>query len=172
MTSSAADRAELKPSWSVAMALTLCAPWPSPTVMDHWPLPSAVPVPATLLPSYSVTVEPATAVPAKVCVAAWVMLSDADRPVSEAGASAGLPGAASSALVTTVIAFDRLDVLPAASVADAVMWCVPTHKARVYTVQVPALLTTALPSGVAPSYRVTVEPASPTPVICSLDTSV
>src|SRR5437764_1314088 len=83
------------PAASVALAVIVWLPEASVEVaMLQLPLPSAVPLPTWLAPSYSVTVLPASAVPVKVGVATLVRLSVLDAPESEAVARSGAEGAA------------------------------------------------------------------------------
>ncbi|MNV79381.1 hypothetical protein D3C71_1729310 [compost metagenome] len=83
------------PTASVAVAVTVCVPAASALlVMLHVP-PVAIPVPSKLVPSvsYSLTVEPASAVPVKVGVALLVRLSELELPVSVPAVRSGLVGA-------------------------------------------------------------------------------
>src|SRR5471032_2095101 len=85
------------PAASVVFALSECTPGLNRLlVMDQLPLPSATTLPSTLVPllSYSVTVEPASAVPLKVSVVTLVMLSLFEVPLSLALARSGVDGAA------------------------------------------------------------------------------
>src|SRR3954454_20205765 len=82
------------PAASVALAVIVWLPEASVEVaMLQLPLPSAVPLPTWVAPSYSVTVLPASAVPVKVGVATLVRLSVLDAPESEAAARSGVDGA-------------------------------------------------------------------------------
>ena len=84
---------------SVAVAWMLWVPSASVlAVMDQRPLASAVPVPTTVVPSYSVTVLPASAVPLKVGVVSLVLPPLATLPITGAVLSlalvmVGIPGA-------------------------------------------------------------------------------
>ncbi len=92
--------------------------------MLQLPEPSAVAVPNNVVPlvSYNFTVLLASAVPVKTGVLLLVMLSPLDVPLSLALVISGALGAV-GAVVSTVTdnAVDAVDVLPAASVALAVM---------------------------------------------------
>src|SRR6266571_1540464 len=94
-------------------------------VIDQSPLTSAVPVPTVVLPSRIVTVMPGSAVPVKVGVLSLVLLSVFDDPVSLAGSRSGVEGALGGVVSMVMIrAAEAGEMLPAASVALAVMLCV------------------------------------------------
>jgi len=110
-------------------------------------------------------VVPASAVPAKVGVVTLVISSLLDVPLSLAAVMSGVEGMAGAVVSMVMLsALDATLVLPAASVALAVMLCVPSLRAltvmpgELYAAAVP------LPTCVAPSKRVTVLPASAAPV--------
>lgn len=92
--------------------------------MLQLPEPSAVAVPSKVVPfvSYNLTVLFASAVPVKTGVLLLVMLSPLNAPLSVALVMSGELGAM-GAVVSTVTDndVDAVDVLPAASVALAVM---------------------------------------------------
>src|SRR5882672_5475832 len=94
--------------------------------MLQLPLPSAVALPIWVAPSNSFTVLFAAAVPVKVGVVALVMLSLFEEPESEAALKSGVEGAAGAEVsMVTESAAEAVPTLPAASVAVAVMLCVP-----------------------------------------------
>ena len=94
--------------------------------------PAATPEPTATPSLRMVTVLPASAVPLNVAAATFVMLSVLEEPESDAAARSGVLGAV-GARVSMVT--ERLDaaalVLPAVSVAVAVMLCVPAASAEV-----------------------------------------
>src|SRR5207253_3018160 len=90
------EAAPVLPAASVAVAVIVWLPEASvEAVMLQSPVPSALPLPTTVVPSvsYSVMVLPASAVPVKVGVATLVRLSVLDEPESEAAARSGAKGA-------------------------------------------------------------------------------
>ena len=93
--------------------------------------PVATPDP-TATPSLKiVTVEPACAVPVNVAAAMLVLLSVV-LPESDAAARSGVDGAAGAAVsITTDSAAEAALMLPAVSVAFAVMLCGPSASAEV-----------------------------------------
>ncbi len=99
VTDSPDETLETLPAASVTLAVMVWLPADRvELVIDQLPVPSAVAVPSTVVPSvsYSVTVLLASAVPVKVGVVALVMLSVLDVPVSLAVARSGVleaPGA-------------------------------------------------------------------------------
>ena len=152
------------PAASVAFAVMLCVPLPSAELVMLQLPPVATALPINVVPSNSVTVLPASAVPVKVGVVTLVMPSMLDDPVSEAALRAGVDGAtgAEVSIVTDVTA-EATPTLPAASVAFAVMLCAPLPSAELVMLQLPPVAT-ALPICVVPSNKVTVLPASAVPV--------
>ena len=121
-------------------------------------------MPTAVVPSYSVTVAPASAVPVKVGLVTLVMLSVVDTPLSEAASRSGAEGAAGATVsMVTDKAPDAALRLPAASAALAVMLWVPFASVEAAIVHVPAAAT-PVPITVAPSNKVTVLPASAVPV--------
>jgi hypothetical protein len=125
------------------------------------PLESAVALPISVEPANSLTVLPAAAVPVKVGVVSLVTLSLFDDPESDAAVRSGVEGTDAPTMVTERAADAGL-VLPAASVAIAVMLCAPWLRAGLVTVQ--GEFAVVLPIGVGPANRVTVLPASAAPV--------
>src|SRR5205085_1984400 len=81
---------------SGALAVRLCNPTLRRVllVVHVWLVSSAVVLRSWVAPSNSLTVLPASAVPVKVGVAALVMLSVSDAPLSEAAPRSGVEGAA------------------------------------------------------------------------------
>ena len=89
---------------------------------DQSPLPSAVVVPIDVEPVKSSTLLFASAVPVNVGVLSLLRLSLLELPLSDAALKSGLDGAAGGvASMVRLSAGDAEDVLPAASVAFAVM---------------------------------------------------
>ena len=81
-------------------------------------------MPSTVLPSNSVTVLPASAVPFTVRVLSLVIRSVVLRPVSSLTMSS--VGVAGGAVSTVMVALPALLVLPATSVAVKVKACAPS----------------------------------------------
>ena len=105
-----------------------------PAVNVHAPAPSAVVVPRLVEPPRNnSTVLFASAVPVKVGVLTLVILSVLDDPVSLAAVRSGVEGAAGAVLSMVMLnAPEATETFPAASVALALMLCVPDE--RVLTV--------------------------------------
>src|SRR4249919_3242612 len=170
----AVEAAPWLPAVSVALAVMVWLPWPSAVVVIENAPPLATPVPSTVVPSvsYSVTVLPASAVPAIVSVASFEEPLSASVPVTGSTSSvtdviAGAAGAV--ALMVTWYAVEAAPWLPAVSVALAVMVWLPWPSAVVVIENAPPVAT-PLPSTVVPSvsYSVTVLPASAVPAIVSV----
>ena len=131
---SAPERAETFPAASVALAVMLCVPSLNALlVMLQLPLPSAVVVPSTVLPSSNTTALLASAVPEKVGVVTLVLLSVLELPLSLVAAMSGVVGAVLGGVLSMVMlsAAEADETLPAASVALAVMLCVPAVRVLV-----------------------------------------
>src|SRR6186997_72077 len=93
------------------------------------------------------------------------MLSVAEVPESEAAARSGIDGAAGAEVsIVTDSADEATLVLPAASVALAVMLWLPWINVELVIDQLPEPSAVALPIWVAPSNSVTVVPACAVPV--------
>ena len=120
-TDMAADAGLVWPRLLVAVAVITSVPWPRVGVTVQLPLESAVVVPIRVEPEYSFTVLPASAVPVNVGVVSLVRLSVLDAPVSEAAIRSGVDGAGTGPLMLTDRGVDAALVLPAGSVAVAVM---------------------------------------------------
>ena len=86
-------------------------------------------VPSTVVPSRKVTVLPASAVPVRVGRVTLVLLSPA-VPLSLAGSSEGVATMGAAVSITRANGAE-VAVLPAASVAVAVMECVPSAREEV-----------------------------------------
>src|SRR5471032_289920 len=119
VSASAPLATEALPARSNCLAVRVCAPTASvPLVMLQAPLPSAVALPSSVVPSvsYSLTTALAAAVPVTTGVAILVMPSPRG-PLSLATASSGAPGAvgASVSMVSTRPAL-ATELLPAGSV--------------------------------------------------------
>src|SRR5690349_19436184 len=143
-------------------------------VIFHVPSAAEVTEPITVVPSNSVTRVLAFAVPSKVGVVMLVMLSPR-VPVSEAGSSCGCDGAGVGITVSIVTGrtVEAGPILPATSVAVAVMFCTPLGNTVVLLMdQLPLAEAMAVPITVVPSYSVTVEPASAVPSISGIVTLV
>src|SRR3954449_5506907 len=174
MTERPPEAVPVLPAASVALAVIVWLPEDSADVaMLQLPLPSAVPLPTWLAPSNSVTVLFASAVPVKVGVATLVRLSVPDEPESEAVARSGVEGAAGAAVsMVTDRPPEAVPVLPAASVALAVIVWLPEASVDVAMLQLPLPSAVPLPTWVAPSNSVTVLPASAVPVKVGVATLV
>src|SRR5207253_2213679 len=133
-------------------------------VMLQLPLPSTVPLPTWLAPSNSVTVLFASAVPGSEEGRVVVRLSVLDEPESEAVARSGVDGAAGAAVsMVTERLPEAVPVLPAASIALAVIVWLPEASVEVAMLQLPLPSAVPLPTWVAPSNSVTVLFASAVP---------
>jgi hypothetical protein len=155
------------PAVSVALAVSVCAPSPSAlVVIDQLP-PVAVAVPSTVVPSvsYSVTADPASAVPVIVGVVLLVMPSVLELPLSSAVARPVVPGVAGAVLSTVTLSPAEAALVPDPLVVLAVSVCDPSLSTLLVIDQLPAVAL-AVPSTVVPSvsYKVTVAPASAVPV--------
>jgi hypothetical protein len=120
------------PAESVAFAVMLYVPAArAAMVLLQLPLPSAVVVPRDVLPPLnSSTVLLASAVPVKVGVLMFVMLSVFEDPESLAAVRSGVDGAAGPLVsIVTLRADESGETFPAASVAVAVILCVPEDRA-------------------------------------------
>jgi hypothetical protein len=115
------DAALVLPELFVAVAVMTSVPWPRVTVAVQLPPESAVVVPISVEPEYSFTVLPAGAVPVNVGVVSLVLLSVLDAPVSDAATRSGVDGGGTGMSIVTESAADAALVLPATSVAVAVM---------------------------------------------------
>src|SRR5438132_1247516 len=128
---------DVLPAKSVALAVMVYVPSgvSALPVTLQLPVPSAVPVPISVLPpTNSCTVLLASAVPVKLGVVSLVMLSVFEVPLSLAAVRSGAEGAAGAVVSIVMLkALDAVDTLPAASVAVAVMLCVPAVKILVVT---------------------------------------
>ncbi|WP_247871835.1 hypothetical protein, partial [Azospirillum sp. TSO35-2] len=114
------EAVELLPATSTAVALSVCPPSPKVAlVIDHTPLPFAVPVPRTVVPSYKVTTLLASAVPVTDGATTLVRRSLLFEPLSEPDAKAKPVGAATVVSMVTASPLDAVEVLPATSTAVA-----------------------------------------------------
>lgn len=163
------DADELFPAVSVAVAVMVWLPSliALPGVKLQLPEPSAVVLP--ILPStleLIATVLFASAVPVKVGVASLVMLSVLELPVSLPADRSGVLGALGAAVsMVTERAEDAAELLPAASVAVAVILWLPAAKVEAVILQLPEPSAVALPT--EPStleVKVTVTLASEVPL--------
>ena len=128
----------LLPAASVALAVMLCVPSLNALlVMLQLPLPSAVVVPSTVLPSSNTTVLLASVVPEKVGVVTLVMLSVLELPLSVAAVMSGAEGDAGAEVSIVMLRAAELAALPAVSLCSAVMECVPSLRALAVMVQLP-----------------------------------
>src|SRR4051794_3124546 len=153
VTDSPPEAVPVLPAASVALAVIVWLPEASVDVaMLQLPLPSAVPLPTWLAPSYSVTGLAASAGPVKVGVATLVRLSVPDEPESEAAAKSGVEGAFGAVVsMVTERPLEAVPVLPAASVALAVIAWLPEASVDVAMLQLPLPSAVPLPTWVAPS---------------------
>ena len=126
--------------------------------------PVAVAAPKTVDPSKSVTVAPASPVPANVGVTMLVLLSVLEAPVSLAGVRSGFETNGGVVSIVTTSAAEIALTFPAASVARAVMVCVPLASVLAVIDQLPAPSAAAVPNVWPPSSKVTVAPASVNPL--------
>ena len=151
------DSDEVLPAASVAVAVNEYVPsLRVDDVMENAPLLSAVPEPKRVVPLYSFTVLPASALPVIIGVASFVVV---DTVVSELGAL--------GAVVSIVIDNDEdeVDILPRESVAVAVNEYVPSLRVDDVMENAPLLSAVPEPKRVVPLYSFTVLPASALPVI-------
>src|SRR3954453_4029493 len=139
MTESPPEAVPVLPAASVALAVIVWLPEASVDVaMLQLPLPWAVPLPTLVAPSNSVTVLLASAVPVKVGVATLVRLSVLDEPESEAVARSGAEGAVGAVVsIVTDRPVEAVLVLPAASVALAVIVWLPVDSVEAAMLQLP-----------------------------------
>src|SRR5712672_217432 len=176
VTDSPPEAVPVLPAASVALAVIVWLPEASVDVaMLQLPLPSAVPLPTWVAPSNSVTVLFASAVPVKVGVATLVRLSVPDAPESEAVARSGVEGAVGAVLsIVTDSPVEAVLVLPAASVALAVIVWLPEASVEAVMLQLPLPSAVPVPSTVVPSvsYSLTVLPTSAVPVKVGVATLV
>jgi hypothetical protein len=104
-------------------------------------------------------------VPVNAGVVSLVTLSVFEAPVSDAEIRSGAEGADTEPLTTVIErAADAGLVLPEASVAVALMLCVPWASAELVTVQLPLESAVALPIWVEPANSLTVLPPAAVPV--------
>src|SRR3954447_13923485 len=112
----------LLPAASVALAVMLCVPPLNVLlVMLQFPLPSAVVVPSTVLPSSNTTGLLAAVVPEKVGVVTLVMLSVLELPLSLAAIRSGTEAVGPVVSMVMLSAAEADETFPATSVALAVM---------------------------------------------------
>jgi len=111
---------ETLPAASLALALRLWLPSVrTGLVIDQAPEASAIAEPSTVEPSYSVTVELASAVPFSVGVVSFVIRSVCDKPLSEIDVRARVGATGAVVSMATVSALETAETFPAASVALA-----------------------------------------------------
>src|SRR5207248_939055 len=165
VTDSPVEAALMLPAASVALAVIVWLPEASVEVaMLQLPLPSAVPLPTCVAPSYSVTVLLASAVPEIGRAACRVRLSVPDVAASEPVARSGVDGAI-GALLAMVTRSPTVTALlsRAPSVAFAVIVWLPEASVDVAMLQLPLPSAVPVPTCVAPSNSVTVLLASAVP---------
>ncbi|ODU13217.1 MAG: hypothetical protein ABS94_27315 [Variovorax sp. SCN 67-85] len=163
-TVSEIEASPLVPAAFTAVAVYLCAPSDcAGSVRLQLPLASAVVEPRTVEFSVTVTMAPVVALPTRVGVVSSVTAPGARLPCLLPWSSTAWPTLTTTPEVSTVNARGALAalVLPAASVSVCVMLCAPSPsgvlRARLH---LPSLVTAALPTRVAPSYILTMSPAS------------
>src|SRR3569832_2354919 len=136
-------------------------------VIDQAPVPSACTLPTGVAPSNRVTYEFASTEPANpknVGVVLLVTSSVDDTPESLPASKFGVDGVAGAVVsIVTASEADELLTLPAASVAFTVMLWLPSLNVDEVIDQAPVPSACTLPTGVAPSNRVTYAFASTEP---------
>ena len=111
---------------------------------------------STVVPSRTVTVEPASQVPLMSGVLSWTVLPCAGPSIV---------GAAGADVSTINMSVASADGLPPLSVCDAVIVCAPSGRVVDVHVKVPVALQVAVHNVVVPWRTVTVAPASHVPVM-------
>ena len=173
VTFSGSEAALVLPAVSVALTVSTCVPLDRVgEVIDQRPSLPAMTEPSAVLPSYKMTVVPASAMPLTVGVASFVMLSP-KVPLSLPAFSTGVPGLAGAVVsMVTNKGAEKPLVLLAASVAVTLSTCGPAAIALTGVIDhLPALSAVAEPSKVSlsVSYSLTVAPASAVPVKAGRD---
>lgn len=166
VTDSALEAGLRLPAVSAAVAVNECVPGANTLdVIDQAPAALAVPEPTAVVPSNKVTRELAAAVPLNCGVVTSVILSVLEAPLSDAAARSGALGAA-GAVVSIVTERTALagPVLPATSVAFAVIAWMPCASALDVIVQLPPLSAWAAPATIAPLNSVIAEFGSAVPL--------
>src|ERR1700749_956255 len=154
VTASAADATLTLPAASVAFAVKLGLPLARlPVVRVQAPLAFAVAVPTCVVPSNTVTVLLASAVP--------VIWTSVVPLTIEAAVSTGAFGATVSIVTANA---DDAALVPPEVVSVAVKLWLPFASVAVANVHAPLLFAVAVPSLVVPSYTVTVLLAAAVPV--------
>lgn len=163
VTVSDGETTEMLPTASVAFVVRTWLPVAKVGVSVQLPAASAVVVPMSVVPSYSVTVALASAVPDTTGVVLEVMLSVFDDPVSDEAARSGVDGMA-GATVSIEMVDDDEAVFPAASVATALSVNAPSVSAVAgVKVHAPEALAITVESDVVPREMAMDEPASAVP---------
>ena len=119
-------------------------------VILQLPDPSAVVLPIWEAPSNSVTVPPASAVPAKVGVVSFVMLSVLKVPVSVPAVKSGADGANGAVVSIFTLKGEDAALVAGPTVAFTVILWVPSDNVELVILQVPPVAV-ADPSTVVPS---------------------
>jgi hypothetical protein len=135
------------------------------------PDPFAVAVPSSVVPSYTLTVEFASAVPLMVGVVFDVMVSSVD-PVFDAVFRVGAAGVAGAMVSTVRFTVVEVAVLPAASVATALSVRRPSAKVDVATDQLPSALAVVVATVTVPFFTTTDALASAVPLIVGVALAV
>ena len=168
VTSNVSEYVEL-PALSVDLTLIECLPSAKSLEGVKLQLPSspAVAVPRDVSPSNTSTLLPASAVPLRVGVLSFVILSLLLTPLSLSSIKSivGFSGAVVS--IVTVRDSELSLLFPARSVALAVSVCSPSLRAlssETVKLQLPSLLAVAVPRNLSPSNTSTVLPASAVPI--------
>ena len=141
-------------------------------MIDQVPAAPTTPLPTTVLPSSKVTVSPTAPVPVMTGLVMLVMSSPC-TPLSLPVAKARLAGGMGAVVaIVTVSGLETPETLPATSFSVAVRLCAPAASVLLFTDQVPSEATVAVPRTVVPSYKVTVSPPVPVPVMVGVVTLV
>ena len=165
----AAEFAPVLPAVSVAFALISKAPSPKVlSVILQSPEPSAVSVPRETVPLNSSTREPISAVPLIWSEAELVTLSIFEVPESKSGSRSGCDGASGAVLsIVPDRAAEFAPVLPAVSVAFALISKAPSPKVLSVILQSPEPSAVSVPRETVPLNSSTREPISAVPLIWS-----
>ncbi len=159
------------PAASRTVTLRLCVPSVRLGEKLQAPCASATALPSTVVPSDTITMLLASAVPLNSGVLSLVVpllaIGTGEPPLSLFSTS---PVAATGATVSTLkaMAAEAGPTLPAGSVTVAVRLCAPSPSVGVVKLHCPLLPTIAVPSTVAPSSTVTVLPAAAVPLIAGV----
>ena len=163
VTLKAADATDVFPARSVCVAVILCTPSLRVLVVTDVLPPLATALPTTVAPSKRVTVKPEVAATVNVGVVLLVRLSVVELPLSLVAVKSGAPGAAGAVVSMVTLRAADVVLLPAASVALALMLCVPSLSVLLVMLQLPLPSAVVVPSTVLPSSNTTALLASAVP---------